>query len=196
MKYITYRHVEVPNILKIQKELSEFILPYCEGKITGLWSVDTKTFINLCPYTVIYFTDNNLLTSLKKVCYTVVHPGAKSTDAHVDRNIEPPASGGQTSGCLSLNFGIANCIETSVVFYKYISGPKKYVPLPDPVEGSYIFYAESELEEIDRYILDKPVIMNNTVPHGILNDTNEPRISISFRFLNDPWNLILTQTNQ
>ena len=190
MNYITYKKIEVPNLKEIQQELFEFILPYCEGKPTGLWSVDILKFFATCPNTVEYLTENDLYNKLKKICYIVVHPGAKETDAHVDRNIEPPASGGDTTGCLSLNVGIKNYLETPVVFYKYLSGPKHYIPLPDPTEGSYIFYSESKLEEIDRYVLDKPVLMNNTVPHSISNDTNEPRISISFRFLNDPWHLI------
>lgn len=196
MNYITYKKIEVPKLKEIQQELTKFILPYCEGKPTGLWSVDMLNFFTECPNTVEYFTENNLTNKLKKVCYIVVHPGAVETNAHVDRNIEPPANGGTTIGCLSLNIGIENYLETPVVFYKYLSGPKHYIPLPDSSEGSYIFYSESELKEIDRYILDKPVLMNNTVPHGISNATNNPRISVSFRFLEDPWYLISTPTSQ
>ncbi len=163
MNYVTYKKIKVPKLKEIQKELTEFILPYCEGKPTGLWSVDMTKFFTECNHTVEYFTENNLYNNLKKVCYIVVHPGAIETDAHVDRNIEPPASGGDTTGCLSLNVGIKNYLETSVVFYRYLNGPKHYIPLPDPTEGSYIFYSESELEEIDRYVLDKPVLMNNKI---------------------------------
>lgn len=195
MNYVTYNHLIVPNLKEIQQELSNYILPHCVDKPTGLWSVNLNSFLASCPMTIEYIKSNNLLDILKKVCYIVVHPGTKENDAHVDRDIEPPASFGNTTGCLSLNFGIQNYIETPVILYEYVSGPKEYIPLPDPSEGSYIFYAESELKEIDRYTLDNPVIMNNTVPHSIYNNTKDVRISISFRFTQDPWHLFSTQTN-
>jgi hypothetical protein len=195
MNPFTYRYLDVPNSHKIQEELTKFILPYCENKPTGLWSVDLLKFFANCSDTVQYLINLNVLTKLKKVCYIIVHPGSGEKDAHVDRNIEPPASfGTDTNGCLSLNFGIQNCTETPVIFYEYLTGPKDYVPLPDPSEGSYIFYARSTLKEIDRYILDAPIIMNNTVPHAIYNNIDKIRISVSFRFSTDPWNL--TQINQ
>ncbi len=192
MNYITYKKIEVPKLKEIQQELTKFILPYCEGKPTGLWSVDMTKFFTECTNTVEYFTENNLYNKLKKVCYIVVHPGAGERDAHVDRNIEPPAESGDTSGCVSLNFGIQNYTETPVIFYEYLNGPKQYIPLPDPSEGSYIFYSEANLKEIDRYVLDNPTLMNNTVPHAISNDSNEVRITISFRFTQDPWHLFST----
>ena len=192
MTYITYKQLDIPNLKEIHKELTDFILPYCEGKPTGLWSVDLLKFFANCTSAVNYLTSIQLNDNLKKVCYIVVHPGAGERDAHVDRNIEPPAESGDTSGCLSLNFGIQNYNETPVIFYEYLSGPKQYIPLPDPSEGSYIFYAESMLKEIDRYVLNNPTLMNNTVPHAISNDTNEVRITISFRFIKDPWHLLLT----
>lgn len=195
MNYVTYKHLIVPKLKEIQQELTDYILPYCVNKPTGLWSVDKNNFISSCSTTTEYLKSNNLLDSLKKVCYIIVHPGTKEKDAHVDRDIEPPASFGDTSGCVSLNFGIQNYTETPVIFYEYIRGPKQYIPLPDPSEGSYIFYAESELKEIDRYVLDRPVIMNNTVPHSIYNNTQDIRISISFRFTQDPWHLFSTQQN-
>jgi hypothetical protein len=194
MNLFTYRYLNTPNINVIQEELTKFILPYCEGKPTGLWTVDLLKFFANCPDTVQYLTELNVLNKLTNVCYIVVHPGAGEKDAHVDKNVEPPITHGDSKGCLSMNFGIQNCTETPVIFYEYISGPKDYVPLPDPSEGSYIFYAKSTLKEIDRYILNTPVIMNNTVPHAIYNSTDNIRISVSFRFSSDPWNL--TQTNQ
>jgi hypothetical protein len=192
MTYITYKHLMVPNLKEIQQELRRFILPHCSNKPTGLWSINSDDFISSCPETVDYLKLNNLLDYLKKVCYIVVHPGTKEKDAHVDVDIEPPMSSGESNGCLSLNFGIYNCINTPVIFYEYLSGPKQYMPLPNSSEGPYIFYAGSELKEIDRYALDNPIIMNNTVPHAIHNDTKNVRISISFRFTQDPWHLFST----
>jgi hypothetical protein len=194
MKPFTYRYLDIPNADKIEKELSDFILPYCKDKPTGLWSVDLLKFFSDCPESVEYLKSAGLFNELRKVCYIVVHPGAGEKDAHVDRNIEPPLVQGESSGCLAINFGIQNQADTPVIFYEYISGPKEYFSLPDPAEGSYIFYAKSELKEIDRYLLTTPALINTTVPHSIYNNTDKTRISVTFRFNSDPWHL--TQTNQ
>ncbi len=194
MQPFTYKYLDIPDFKQIEQELSDFILPYCKGKPTGLWSVDLDEFFLHCPKSVKNLISMNLLTNLKKVCYIVVHPGAGEKAAHVDMNIEPPLSEGESSGCLSMNFGIQNCHETPVIFYEYISGPKDYFSLPDPSQGSFIFYARSELKEIDRYILHAPVLINTSVPHSIFNNTTKTRISVVFRFNTDPW--YLTQTNQ
>ena len=46
-----------------------------------------------------------------------------------------------------------------------------------------------------RYILDKPVILNIKKVHSVVNNTNKPRVSLSFRFYNDPWHLINGESN-
>lgn len=40
------------------------------------------------------------------------------------------------------------------------------------------------------YILDKPVILNIKKVHSVVNNTDKPRVSLSFRFYSDPWHLI------
>ena len=171
-------------------ELRKFALPYAANKPTGLWALDLEEFKNTCPRCVWYFDSIGQLDNLYKACIVVVHPKTTGKDAHVDNNIEPPAEGGDTKGCISFNFDIENGLNTSVIFYKYISGDKKIRPLHDPTQGSYIYYSGCVMEEIGRYSLDTPAIMNNTVPHAILNDTDKTRISLSFRFVVDPWEFV------
>lgn len=182
-----YRKVSIENIKVMTYELTQYALPHTVDKPTGLWAIDLEEFKNTCPHCVDYFKSINQLDNLYKACIVVVHPKTTGKDAHVDNNIEPPAEGGVTKGCISLNFDIQNGVDTSVIFYKYISGDKKIVSLFDPTQGSYIYYSGCEMEEIGRYSLSSPMIMNNTVPHAILNDTDETRISLSFRFIVDPW---------
>jgi hypothetical protein len=65
MTYITYNQLDVPNLKEIHTELTEFILPYCEGKPTGLWSVDLLKFFASCTNTVNYLTSIQLNDKLK-----------------------------------------------------------------------------------------------------------------------------------
>jgi len=182
-----YKNVVINKINVMTYELRKFALPYAENKPTGLWALDLEEFKNTCPHCVWYFEHIGQLDNLYKACIVVVHPKTTGKDAHVDNNIEPPAEGGNTKGCISFNFDIQNGKNTSVIFYKYLSGDKKIVPLHDPTQGSYIYYSGCEMEEIGRYSLSTPAMMNNTVPHAIFNDTEETRITLSFRFVVDPW---------
>jgi len=188
----TYRHLSVDNLEAISDELKTFAHPHVEGKTrTDLWALDMNQFLSSCPNTVEYFKSINQLDNLYKCCIVVVQPNIlESAKApHVDNNIEPPIESGISKGCISLNFNIQNGeVETCpAVFYNYISGEKTIRPLGDPNEGSYIFYIGCEMEEISRYTLTTPVIMNNSVPHLINNRMDTPRISMSFRFKQDPW---------
>lgn len=182
-----YRKVNIEKINVMTYELKKFVLPYSVDKPTGLWALDLEEFKATCPHCVDYFTGINQLDNLYKACIVVVHPKTTGKDAHVDNEIEPPAESGATRGCISFNFDIENGLQTSVIFYKYVSGTKKILPLHDSTQGSYIYYSGCEMEEIGRYSLDHPAIMNNTVPHAILNDTDTTRVTLSFRFKVDPW---------
>lgn len=44
-------------------------------------------------------------------------------------------------------------------------------------------------QEIDRFTLDQPTLFNVQIPHAVINPTWEERLSISFRFHQDPWHL-------
>lgn len=184
-----YRKLKIEKLEEISHELREFVLPYDEAKdnVTGLWALDLEKFKATCPRSVEYFNSIGQLDNIYKVCIIVVHPPADGKSPHVDNEHYSPFDDGITKGCLSLNFNIENCIDTRVTHFKYISGIRRVFPLHDPTQGSFIVFKDCEMEEIARYNLLEPVIMNNTVPHSILNETSLPRISLSFRFKQDPW---------
>jgi hypothetical protein len=184
-----YRKLKIEKINVISHELRQFVLPYDESKdnVTGLWALDLERFKNTCPHAVNYFNSIGQLDNIYKVCIIIVHPPSDGKKPHVDNLHYTPLNTGPSKGCLSLNFNIENCIDTSVMHYKYISGDTKVFPLHDPTQGSFIVFQGCKMEEIARYNLEEPVIMNNSTPHCIVNLTNAPRISLSFRFKDDPW---------
>lgn len=185
----THKSIDVDNIDIITDELRKFALPATKGRPSGLWKLDMQKFKIFCPNCVKYFKSINQYDNLYKVTIVIVHPPRTGKDAHVDNAIFPPQEVGESKGCLSFNFNVENCTtdETEVYLYKYISGETTILGLPDSVEGSYMFFKDCEMEEIGKYTLKTPVLMNNTVPHAIKNDTDTPRVSVSFRFLVDPW---------
>ncbi len=59
----------------------------------------------------------------------------------------------------------------------------------------YYRYLVKDVPVKARYILDRPVILNIKKVHSVVNNTDKPRVSLSFRFYNDPWHLINGKSN-
>jgi hypothetical protein len=191
MTNFTFRYLNVPNHHNITAELAKFVLPNAVDKPTGLWALDLDELKASCPLCVNYLSSISQLDSVFLAGMVVVHPN-DTVGAHVDRNIESPINGGNTTGCLSLNFNVLNGVDTRMVFYKYISGVTQIEPLPDPTQGEFIHYNGCTMEELCSYTLTTPIIMNNTVPHRIFNETDLVRVTLSFRLHPDPWEFAKT----
>lgn len=184
-----YKYLDVDNIDNIKREQIEFVIPHTINKPTGLWTLNNDEFFRECPATVDYLKSSNIIDNFNKCAVIIVHSSPYQKVPHTDGHFSGP-QGFPSNGRLSMNFEIQNCINAPVKLYKYISGNKTGLMLPDITEGSYDFYEDCEMIEVGQYNLHSPVIMNNTVPHALVNQTNMTRISLSLRFKPDPWELI------
>jgi len=81
----------------------------------------------------------------------------------------------------AINFPIYNCRDTYTCFYKILNNAETRIADQDHGDP-YVNYDPNDLEEIDRLYLHKAAVFNTQVPHGIINDTDEPRIILSVRF--------------
>jgi len=84
----------------------------------------------------------------------------------------------------ALNIPIYNCDDTHVIFYRVIN--EKNSPQHRTQEhgnaDDYCEYAESDVEEIEKFYLKTAALFNTQVPHRAINNTNEPRIVLTIRF--------------
>lgn len=89
---------------------------------------------------------------------------------------------------LAVNFPVRGCDEAYTVFYrnkgKIVTEYTPHTNLP------FERYVDPELQEIGRYVLDSPVILNVKIPHSVVNLGKQNRVCFSFRFKQDPWHLI------
>lgn len=184
-----YRHLDIDNLKEIQNEQTAFVMPYTINKPTGLWTLNNDEFFNMCPLTVNFLKTSNIFDKYNKCAVIIVHSSPYQLVPHTDGHFDGPV-GFPSNGSLSMNFEIQNCIDAPVKMYKYVSGNKTGLMLPAVEEGSYDFYDECEMLELGQYNLHRPVIMNNTVPHALVNQSGSTRISLSLRFKPDPWELI------
>lgn len=78
----------------------------------------------------------------------------------------------------ALNIPISNVDKSYTMFYKHIEEPKlEYVQ-------EWIYHkVNSKVEEIFRFTLSKPTLINNAIPHSVVNYSDKTRIIISWSIM-------------
>jgi hypothetical protein len=133
-----------------------------------------KTNLNLNKWVI----DNNCKVIKSAVIVSTVR--SSYADPHIDSQ----------ENSLALNFPLSNCNDSYTVFYD----PDNIDSIIDEKKPNGVIYKKikfnTQPREIDRYILDRPIILNTKIPHKIFHNSQAPRYAISFRFERDPWHLI------
>jgi hypothetical protein len=86
-----------------------------------------------------------------------------------------------THSALALNIPFLNCENTKTVFYES-KKLDKFMYKGRIAEGRHL----SKCQEIDSYVLDKPILLNTQVLHAVFNYGDKPRVSITLRFEKNP----------
>jgi len=168
--------IDIPNIENIYAELVSYTLGKLPKFKEAFNHLPLQDMMNYCPLTAQWFKSVNLTP---RVCALIIQPvGADIRGTHTDTQ----------QNSLALNFGIKNFENTYTAFYKVVSGNIVQKTLPNGI--TWDNYEQAELEEIARVDLKKPTILNTKIPHAVHNPTNELRVSISFRFIQDPYHLV------
>jgi hypothetical protein len=208
----TYSYLDIPNIDDIQLELDSFYQKIKDNQVVDVKNKDNVPIMqlhldnsnpvasvgHLTKYTFIHCDINETMQKLPKlnkffnstgiellrIAIIVTHPNS-TQDPHIDQGPER----------LAINFPLAGTGETFTQMFKN-KGILKYVTSIDENKTAikeqrrYLQYFDEDLEELGRYVLNRPVILNVKMPHSVVNLSNDERIGISFRFKQDPWHLI------
>jgi hypothetical protein len=96
-------------------------------------------------------------------------------------------AGAEEGQCLAINIPLENCDNSVTKFWK-TSKPeiKQFTPNGIP----YNYFEMDGCEQIDEFVLSRPIIFNTSVPHLVVNPQDVWRKAISIRFKTDPWDLI------
>lgn len=91
---------------------------------------------------------------------------------------------------LAINIPLLNCNESVTEFYKPLIQKDEFNSILTVNGSPYISYKEDECEKIAEFWLKEPVIFRTDILHGVRNYSNSPRLAISLRFVEDPWELV------
>ena len=89
---------------------------------------------------------------------------------------------------LALNLPLQNCDNSCTKLWMNVNSPihVRYTELGIP----YNFLEKDKCKVISEFKLIEPIIFNTKVPHSVHNFSDQPRLSISLRFKEDPWHLV------
>jgi hypothetical protein len=82
---------------------------------------------------------------------------------------------------LAVNIPLINCENSKTILYK-CDKTDIMMYRERPAETKHL----SKCQEIDSYVLNKPILFNTQVLHAVFNYSDEPRIAISLRFEKNP----------
>lgn len=209
----TYQYLDIPESAQIQQELNDFYLKVKNNQVFNTINKDnapimelnldsTKTVTgvgNLTKYTFVHVDINTTMqhlptlslyfkqagiSELSRIAIITTHPNS-AQDPHVDQGEET----------LGINFPLAGVSATYTQIFRN-KGELKYVTSNDESKDGikrqrrYLKYIDDSPEEIGRYELNRPVMLNVKMPHSVVNLGQEERVGISFRFKADPWILL------
>jgi hypothetical protein len=165
-----YREISIPNYDLMHGELIRFDAENFNDD-ARFSILDMRKTMAALPNISIWFESMGLKP--KAICHINQEPHIRKPP-HVDRGYE-----------LALNFPIRNC-ETSPtqIFRKKGEIITVYTPITNI---PYLRYDDDDPEEIGRYVMTGPVLLNINMPHTCCHEGIGNRVCISFRFEEDPW---------
>jgi len=92
---------------------------------------------------------------------------------------------------LAINIPLINCESSVTEFWKSneVSSEVEYTLSGSP----YLSCGDrTTCTKIDEYQLVRPVLFNTSIPHSVNNYSSKPRMAISLRLEQDPWDLVET----
>jgi hypothetical protein len=167
-----FSHVTVDGYDQIISELQPYVKNFAMGLIDGFHGVNHSDLLDKCPSIKKWF-------SIKKL--TVRYIGITKYKRTAERHIDCTGNG---CNSLALNFNIQNCLLTCTKIFSCDKDPTlNQTPSGIPY---WKFDPSTNFVQVAEFNLSTPVVFDTQVIHQVCNTTDETRISVSFRFMEDP----------
>lgn len=170
--------IHIENYDVILKELTVYAydnLPKNPTVKNPYWHLELPDLLAKCPSIDTWFKEKKIIP---RVCAIIVIVGNGLDLTHVDHQQQT----------LALNFGIKIPEGSYTGLYKQIKGSLIESEQQNGIP-KYEF-KNAKFAMLDKFDLHKPTLFNTKIPHGVYSPVGEKRISLSFRFIQDPWSLL------
>jgi hypothetical protein len=173
-----YKKIYIENYEQIISEIRSKILENEQNLKWGYDLINKQDFLNSCPKFHNFIVSKGLTIRVIAVIKIKAH---RNSEIHID-DIKG------NFNRYALNMGIFNYEDTRTQMFS-TKDTESYLILND-AGHPYLKFDETNCKLIEEFDLIQPTIFDTSIPHRVSNNTNKHRISISFRFLNDPFNIL------
>lgn len=173
-----HKIIYIDGYEKIIQELSIYAynhLPKNAERSNPYWHLNLDNLLQECPSIDVWFKSKQIVA---RVCAIIVVTGDGNNTIHVDHQ----------KNTLALNFGIELPTDSYTGMYTTKDTVKE--SMQSNGVSNYIFSKDAEFTLIDKFDLRQPTLFNTKIPHGVFSPMGLRRISLSFRFIEDPWSLL------
>ena len=172
-----FKYVAIDNYKDIIAEFQPYILKHVEGFRMGFHLINPEVISNNFPIFTQWVVSNKLRIRIVGI---VITPPYTNSPTHIDYI-------NKDFSVLALNMEIQNCKIPKTKMYITDAQPSAIKLAHTPENVEYWKYENNDsLKEVGEFDLTQPVLFNTQIPHQVCNQTNERRVSISFRFYEDP----------
>lgn len=175
-----YKTIDIDDydsiISEIRKKILHDISIY--PKWSGYDTISITDFLDYCPLFNNYIKNKNLV--IRAIALIIIEPH-RNSDIHTDYIMNE-------HNTYALNMGILNYEKTRTQIFSCSSDARH--KLTNDKGHPYIAYDESKCSIVAEFDLMKPKLFDTSNPHRVSNNTDERRISISFRFFNNPLEIL------
>lgn len=171
-----FKEIQITNLDTIIEQ-SLYLIPEEKKNNTGLfYFYSNKEKFLAIPALAKLLSDLDLLEHVAGIALYIVHRNA-------------PISIHKDNGDItySLNIPLSGCENTLVNFYNSTKPPLEKITMSG---NKYFAYDESDCQLIDSLEMTTAHIINVKVPHAVVNNNSEPRITLLIRLNNTAGELI------
>ena len=137
--------------------------------------LDIISTMNQLPMVRTWFLTNKIFPSV--VAYASVNAYSE-TAIHIDHG----------NCALAINLPLYNCSTAKTFFYQ--CDKKYFKKVRGRTNLDYFDVPKEHSTLVNHYVMTKPVLLNLHYPHNVVNDTDDNRYCLSFRFPRTPLHLL------
>jgi hypothetical protein len=169
-----FKYVLIDNYEDMVAELQPYILKHIEGFKLGFHQMKPSLVLDNCPIFSQWINSNKLQL---RIIGIIIVPPYTDNQTHIDYINNDFSS-------LALNMEIENCRIPKTKMFLTDSLP---IIAYTPSKIEYWKYEDDAIfTQVEEFDLSQPVLFETQIPHQVCNQTNQRRVSISFRFYEDP----------
>ena len=178
-----YKHIDIENYQEIIEEIRSYLIPFLDTNISGIGiiKIPQTDLTDNCTKLSNWLKQNDMFIEMAALH---IMPKKQTGYIHSDHD-------GSRKTNLAFNLDVENGDSTTTAFFE-VNAPGKIVHTARQGLPYVVYpYSKDTCKKVTEYNLTKPVLLNISKPHLVINDTDHRRVALTLRFETDPVHLLI-----